>query len=179
MCVHTHEHRHEQSDSFIPRIKESYVELPHSLFELTGMHDHPSALGGTAAGAIGTLAAIRGYQNLRTGGLIHTIEGAGNVALAAASGLTAYEMFSGGGEGHHHHGHGVGLAGALEIGHGVAEIVVGGLEFKQKDRRMVSLLRIAKGSAVLASQLIPSAGTVAGLAHLGTTIATTIADPNH
>lgn len=160
------------------------MELPHSVFELMGGHEHASPLTGAAAGAIGALAAVRGVQNLKIGGTIHNLEGLGNLALAASSGLTAYEMFTGGEESHGHHGHhghshGLGTVGMLEVAHGLAEIAVGGLEFKQGKRKGVSLLRMAKGSAVLMGQFVPSIAPVAGLLHLGTTIATTIADPTH
>lgn len=185
VCSHApeHEHRHSVGSGPLPYIRESYVELPHAALETFVGHE-ASTLGGAAHGAIGALAAVRGVQNLRAGGLIHNIEGAGNLALAAASGLTAYEMFTEIAVHSEHaveeHGHGLGAVTALEVAHGLAEIAVGGIELKKGTKRPgVSLLRIAKGSAVLAAQLIPAVAPVATALHLGAVLATTAADPNH
>jgi hypothetical protein len=92
-------------------------------------------------------------------------------------------MFTGAGEhAHEHGGHGqeFGTLGALEVAHGLAEIAVGALELKGGTKRPgVSLLRVAKGSTVLAAQFIPSLAPAAQLLHLGTVVATAIADPTH
>ena len=189
-CSHevAHLHHHAVNNGPLPYIRESYVELPHAIMETFVGHDHATPVAGAAAGAIGVLAAARGVQSMRIGGTIHNIEGVGNLALAVASGLTAYEMFTEAAEAHEHvsehlhehGGHGFGAVTALEVAHGLAEIAVGGVELKKGTKRPgVSALRIAKGTLVLASQLIPSAAPIAQVLHLGTVVATTALDPKH
>lgn len=172
-CTHAkHSHPRESSVFYV---RESYVDLPHSVIDLVGDHVDSSVLG-AAQGAVSVLAGVRGFQNLRLGGLIHNIEGLGNLALAASSGLGAYESFLGD-RGHHHHE--FGLAGGLEMLHGAAEVAVGGLELKQGERRSLALTRMAKGAATLTAGFIPGVAPVAFLVHLGATVAVTAMDPTH
>jgi len=139
---------------------------------------------GGASAAISLLAAARGVQNFRDGGLEHRIEGFGNLALAASSGMVAFDTFteSHGHEAHDHshgHSHGFGVIGALECLHGAAEIAVGSMETRRADRRAIGLLRIAKGAAAIGSHAIPGAATALQLVHLGTVCALTALDPRH
>ena len=182
-CVHSHHHAKEAAGP-LPYIRESYVETPHALMEALGAHEHPSALTGAAAGAVGALAAVRSLQNFQVGGAVHNIEGVGNLALAAAGGLTAYEMFTEAGEAHGHghghaEGHGFGLIGALEVAHGLAELTVGGMELRKPGRTGASVLRLIKGTSILAAQLVPSVAGLANFVALGSTIAGAVADPYH
>lgn len=183
-CVHSHHHHTEEAAGPFPYIRESYVETPHALMEALGAHEHPSTLTGAAAGAIGALAAIRSVQNFQVGGAVHNIEGLGNVALAAAGGLTAFEMLSEAGEAHGHahghaEGHGFGLVGALEVAHGLAELTVGGMELRRPGRTGASVLRLIKGTSILAAQLVPSVAGLANFVALGSTIAGAVVDPLH
>jgi hypothetical protein len=132
---------------------------------------------GVAAGVVSGLAAVRGIQNLRTGGLVHNIEGVGNLALAASSGMGAYEAFFSDHGGHHHHE--MGLAGGLEMVHGLAEMAVGGIELKRGGRKALSLTKMLKGGAVVAAQLIPGAAPLGHLVHLGACVAVAAMDPTH
>lgn len=142
---------------------------------LGGRFDSPAL--GVAAGAVSAMAAVRGIQNFRTGGLVHNIEGVGNLALAASSGLGAYESFFGEHGGHHHHE--MGLAGGLEMVHGVAEMAVGGIELKRGGRKALALTKMLKGGSVLAAQLIPGAAPLGHLVHLGASVAVGVMDPTH
>lgn len=178
-CSHSG-HAHLESESSF-QIRESYVELPHAAIEAFGEHHHDSAVVGVAHGAVSALATMRGIQQLKMGGAVHTIEGVGQLALAGASGLGAYSALFGGEEHghHHHHEHGIGLGGALEITHGLAEIAVAGLEVKQEGRKAISLVRMAKGASTLAAHLVPGAASVAHAVHLGTVVALAAMDPKH
>jgi hypothetical protein len=176
-CTHSgHQHTH---DSAIPYIRESFVDVPHAAMDVAAGHFDSPALG-VAAGAVSVLATVRGVQNFRSGGLVHNIEGVGNLALAASSGMGAYEaFFSDHGDHHHHHGHEFGLASGLEMVHGLAEMAVGGIELKRGGRTALSLTKIAKGGAVVAAQLIPGAGPLGHLIHLGAAVAVAAMDPKH
>lgn len=191
-CAHSGHHHTTATDSFLPRVRESFVELPHAAMELLAGHDSDSVAIGSLSGAVGILAAVRGVQNFQTGGAIHTVEGLGSFALAASSGLTAFQTFKNAHEAHHHHGHDHGhalsslehhhnpLISALEVSHGLAEIVVGGLELREDTPKpAVSLLRIAKGSAAIAAQLLPTIAQPALLAKFGLTAAIAVLDPKH
>ena len=176
---HNHVHTHVAGGFRVP---EAVVDLSHAGLEIYSHHGGNESFVGGASAAISLLAAARGIQNLRDGGLEHRIEGFGNLALSAASGMVAFDTFteSHGHEAHaHSHGHGFGLIGALECVHGAAEIAVGAMEARRPDRRTIGLLRIAKGAAAVGSQAIPGAGPALQLFHLGTVCALTALDPRH
>lgn len=174
-CAHDG-HAHAQK-SPLPYIREAYVDVPHAVIELAADHVDPHLIG-AANGAVSALSLARGIQNFQAGGLVHNIEGVGNVALAASSGIGAYQAFLGD---HHEHGHhhGLSLTGGLEMVHGAAEIAIGGIEVKEEGRTAIGLARIVKGGSVLAAQLIPGAGPISGLVHLGAVLTVTALDPKH
>jgi hypothetical protein len=182
-CPHPHAHGHSHDDSKGSlKVPEAVVDVAHAGLEVYAHHGGNETFVGGASAAISLLAAVRGVQNLRGGGLEHNIEGVGNLALSAASGLVAYQSFteSHGHEAHGHaHSHGFGVVGALECAHGLAEMAVGTLETKRPERRNIGLIRIAKGAAVLGSQVIPGAAGVLQLVHLGATCTLAAMDPLH
>lgn len=161
------------------KVPESIVDTSHAALDLYSHQGGSDRFVGTASAAISVLSGIRGFQNLAVGGKEHKIEGIGNLALSAASGMVAYESFFAG-HGHHgHHGHGFGLIGALECVHGLAEISVGAMEVKRPERRKIGLLRMAKGAAVLGSQVIPGAAAALQTFHLGSSCVLAAMDPLH
>ena len=176
-----HDGHHHAKKSAVPHIREAYVDVPHAFLDLADGH-LDSHLIGAASGAVSALSLARSFQNFQAGGLIHNIEGAGNLALAASSGMGAYQAFFGADEhgGHHHHHHeGIGLISGLEMAHGVAEMVVGGLEVREGGRTAIGLTRLLKGGSVLAANLIPGAAPIGQLVHLGAVLAVTAMDPKH
>lgn len=168
-------HAHATTKAF--KVTEAAAELPHAALEVYLDHGHASKVTAGVAGAVSVLAATRGIQRLRDEGLSHKIEGVGALALATASGLTAFEMFEGHG---HSHGHGLGAIGVLEIVHGAAEIAGAAVEMKTgHSKKSVGLLRMAKGSSIIAAQLFPGIAPVAHVLHLGTALAAATIDPTH
>jgi len=163
----------------MPHVREAWVDIPHAALDVVAGH-LPSPVLGVASGAVSALSVVRGIQNLRAGGVEHSLEGIGNLALAASSGMHAYEALAGGEHAHgHHHTHGPGIAGTLEMVHGMAEMAIGGMELKNGDRKALGLAKMAKGGAVVAAALIPGAAPVAHLLHLGAAMTVAVMDPTH
>lgn len=164
-----------------PRITEATIDLPHAAVEvyLTSGHGNAGPVTGAISAGVGVLAATRAVQKFREGGLAHNLEGTANLALAGASALSAFEMFSGHDHGHGH-GHGLGAVGVLEVVHGAAEVAAAAVEIKQgRTKPSTGLLRMAKGASVVAGQLIPGAAGICSVIHLGTALAAAYADPTH
>ena len=78
-----HDGHHHTKKSAVPHIREAYVDVPHAFLDLADGH-LDSHLIGAASGAVSALSLARSFQNFQAGGLIHNIEGAGNLALAAS-----------------------------------------------------------------------------------------------
>lgn len=176
-----HDEHHHDSESIVT---EAMVEIPHAGLEL--LWDFSELSGsGWLAGAVGVAALARGVQKLGQHSAHDKIEGAGSLALAAASALTAYDMIFAA-HGHHaHHEHGLGAVGLLECAHGAAELLHGVLDFREaargagRKRWLTGLCGVVKGTSVIAAQCVPGAAVPLHVVHLGATIANAVLDPKH